>query len=71
MKTPNTVQTADIRINLGGISIVEPLTAAGWEWIKRNVQFAPWQETAGGIACEPNMAAAIADGATEAGLAVA
>ena len=71
MKTKNIVQTADIRINLGGISIIEPLTAAGWEWVKRNVRFESWQETAGGIACEPNMAAAIAGGATESGLCVA
>lgn len=64
-------QIVDIKINFGGISIVEPLTKAGWAWIKRNVQFENWQETAGGIACEPNMAAAIADGAPAYGLCVA
>jgi hypothetical protein len=64
-------QIADIEITLAGIAMIYGITARGINWLKSNLAFEPWQQQGGGIACEPNMAAAVREGAENDGLTVA
>ena len=64
-------QIADIEITLAGIAMIYGVTARGIAWLNRNLAFERWQVHAGGIACEPNMADAIREGAENDGLTVA
>jgi hypothetical protein len=61
----------DIRFeNHGTICIIQPLTGRGVEWVNENISYESWQQMGGGIASEPRMAQAVAEGAQEAGLTV-
>ena len=64
-------QIADIEITLAGIAMIYGVTARGINWLKKHLDFEPWQVQAGGIACEPGMAEAVREGAENDGLTVA
>jgi len=61
MKTQK--RSADVIVeNLGSITLLQPLSARGWAWVRENLQFESWQVMCGGIAIEHRMLQDITDG---------
>lgn len=63
--------STDARIDrCGTVSLVQPLTPEGREWVQANLIVEDWQMMGGGIAVEPRMIPIIVDQMSEAGLTV-
>jgi hypothetical protein len=67
----NPRESPDIRfVDHGTVCVIQPLSSRGTEWVNENISYESWQMIGGGIASEPRMAQAVAEGAQEAGLTV-
>lgn len=65
------MKTSDVIVeNHGSIFVVQPLTAAGREWIEEHVQSEPYQWLGGGLCVEHRYVAGLVDGMIDAGLEV-
>lgn len=61
----------DIQIqNCGTITVVQPLTYVGQEWVDANMVTEPWQQIAGGVAIEPTYLEPILEAMADDGLEV-
>jgi hypothetical protein len=71
MSDKATPDCPDIRFqDHGTLCVIQPVSSRGKEWVDDNISYESWQLIAGGIASEPRMARAVAEGAQEAGLTV-
>jgi hypothetical protein len=71
MSDTTTPDCPDIRFeNHGTVCVIQPVSSRGKEWVNENISYESWQLIRGGIASEPRMAQAVAEGAQEAGLTV-
>jgi hypothetical protein len=62
----------DVQIeNHGSLFLVTPMTAAGREWISKNVASEPWQWLGGSLSVEPRYAYSLAVGMKSDGLVIA
>ena len=65
------MKTSDVIVeNHGSLFVIQPLTAAGREWIEENVQSEPYQWLGGGLCVEHRFAAGLVNGMIDAGLKV-
>jgi hypothetical protein len=56
--------------NYGSVVMLHAKTHAAKKWVDENIQYEGWQVMGEGIACEPRMAVAVAQGAQDEGFEV-
>lgn len=65
------VSTIDVMIeDHGSIVILQPVSPAGWSWLRENITIEPWQQAGNGVACDPRMVDTIGAEMVAAGLVV-